>query len=234
LGLKFQDDHGQASSQDMTLRGLAFELKNPLINIARLAELNDADSYDDIQHTAEQSLQLIDSYLLNAQTEYGQTMLDLEPVSIGSVLYDVSSRLGIPAKYKNASLVLDDRTNELVMTHRPALTSALYVFGKTIMGFNDSNLHQEITLRGYKTRRGRLGIGLFSKSPISKTDLTDALKLQGTAHMPMSRISSESHVSLAIADGLCRAIGGKMTVKHMGGLSGLATELPPSEQLAFV
>ena len=227
-------DASNPQSEDMTLRALAFELKNPLINIARLAELGETNSHDDIQQIAEQSLVLIDGYLLNAQTEYGQTMLELEPTSLGSVLYDVSNRLRTQASQHNASLRLDDRTQELVMTHRHALTSVLSVFGSTLIGYGETIDHREIVMRGYKTRSGKIGIGLFSEVKITQDDLRNALDLQGRAHMPLSRVNGNLHVSLSIAEGLCKAIGGAMTVKHMGRLSGLATELPRSEQLAFV
>ena len=227
-------DSRNSSADDRTLRALAFELKNPLINIARLAELNDEDTSSQMQQIAEQALTLIDGYLLNAQTEYGQTMLELEPVSLGSVLYDVSNRLRPQARQHNTSLVLEDRSHELVMTHRSALTSVLSVFGSTLIGYGEAAEHREIFMRGYKTRAGKIGIGLFSDIKMTQDDLRSALELQGKAHMPLSRVNGNLHVSLSIAEGLCKAIGGAITVKHMGRLSGLATELPRSEQLAFV
>lgn len=220
--------------QDTTLRALAYELKNPLINIARRAELADESTFTQIQQTAEQTLALIDNYLLHAQTEYGQTRLDLSPTIMGSVLYDVSVQMRSQADSYNAEFIIDDRTHEPVMTHRQALTSVLTVFGQTLLGVSSAKKRQKIILRGYKTRQGNLGVGLFTDFKVSQDDLERALLLQGKAHMPLSQIESSSHASLAIADGLCRAIGGAMTVKHMGGLSGLATELPRSEQLALV
>ena len=49
------------NNQDQALRALAFELKNPLITIARRAELNDPSNFQPIQETAVQALQLIES-----------------------------------------------------------------------------------------------------------------------------------------------------------------------------
>jgi hypothetical protein len=234
LGSESSVNNHQFTGQDTTLRALAFELKNPLINIARHAELADKNAASKIQHTAEQALMLIDSYLLHAQTEYGQTTLDLSPTIMGSVLYDVSWQMRTQASLHNTEIIIDDRAHEPVMTHRQALTSVLQVFGDTLLGIGESNRRQQIILRGYKTRTGKLGIGMFTEAKISQTDLSRALLLQGRAYMPLSQLNNNSNASLAIADGLCRAIGGEMTVKHMGKLSGLATELPRSEQLAFV
>lgn len=223
----------QSDGNETALRGLAYELKEPLINIARQAELGDSESYLNIRQTAEQTLVLIDSYLLNARTEYGQVMLELAPASIGSVFYDVSAQLSSRAKQGNISLLLEDSTNQPVMTHRPALTSILSVFGSSLMGLAGAG-SQKIVFRGYKTRAGKVGVGMFTKAKISRLDIKKALDLQGKAHMPFAGVNGHSHVSLAVAEGLCRAIGGEMTVKHMGALSGLATELPRSEQLAFI
>ncbi len=230
-----RDDSGhQSIERDRALRALAYELKHPLIRIARQAELGRPDDYPDIQQAAEQALMLIDGYLLHAQTEYGQIALDLSPTSVGSVLYDASTLMHQQAVLHNASFEIDNRTSDLVMTHRTALNSIMSAFGSMLIGFNTDKNHQRIVLRGYRTRAGKLGIGMFSNINLSQIDLQRALQLQGNAHMPLSKLSSSAHVSLSIADGLCRAIGGALQVKHMGKLSGLATELPRSEQLALV
>lgn len=222
----------QLTDQDTSLRSLAYELKQPLIRIARQAELRDSGELGSIQRTAEQALRLVDTYLLSAQAEYGQLSLDLAPESTGSVLYDVSYLLH--AETHGLSLIVDNRAHEPVMTHRPALISILNVFGATLLGLERSNSRAELTLRSYKTRAGAVGVGIFSDAALTAADLRQALELQGRAHMPMARLSNSSHVSLSLADGLCRAIGGTLEVKHMGRLNGLVTELPRSEQLALV
>lgn len=218
----------------MSLRSLTFELKQPLILIARQAELGDPKGFADIQSTAEQALRLIDSYLLSAQAEHGQIALDLSPESTGSVLYDVCQMLRSQSSAGAGLFTIDNRAHEPVMTHRSALTSILNVFGVTLIGLSPGSAPPDLTLRSFKTKQGAVGVGIFSKTSVSPKDLHKALELQGRAHMPLARLSSSAHISLAIADRLCRAIGGALTVKRMGALSGFATELPPSEQLALV
>lgn len=215
------------------LRALVYELKNPLITIARHAELDDEASRKSIQRTAEQALRLIDSYLLMA-SEYGQTRLELSPVALGSVLYDVAQDLRDEAKLHQKEVLIHDRTHEPVMTNRPALVSILTMFATVVLGSSPSGSTDGVLLRGYKTRSGALGVGVFSNNKLSQADVEVALQLQGKAHMPLARIHHGTHVSLAIADNLCRALGGAMVVKHMGALSGLATELPRSEQLELL
>ncbi len=224
----------EIQGNNTSLRALAYELKQPLIRIARQAELNDPSGLAMIQQTADQTLQLLDSFLLTAQTEYGQKALDLSPINAGSILYDVAVQLRSQADAQNIELVLDNRAHETIMTHRPALTSIMHVFGNTLLTMNNDAKRPELTLRSYKTRSGAVGIGMFTRTSLSQADLRQALALQGRAHMPLARFSSTAHISLAIADGLCKAIGGSLTVKRMGALNGFATELPRSEQLALI
>jgi hypothetical protein len=225
----------QLTDQDTSLRSLTYELKQPLIRIARQAELGDATELGSIKSAAEQALRLIDSYLLSAQTEYGQIALNLSPESTGSVLYDVQQQLRSQTAAQNILFTIDNRAHEPIMTHRSALTSILNVFGSTLIGLHpQAEKTTELTLRSFKTNRGAVAIGIFSKADISPADLRQALALQGKAHMPLSRLHSGVHISLAIADSLCSAIGGALLVKRMGSLSGFATELPLSEQLSLV
>ncbi len=233
------EDLQPAAGQDRLLQALTYELKQPLIRIARQAEAGNVSEFATIQQTAEQTLQLIDSYLLTAQTEYGQLSLNLSPVNTGAVMYDTLHSMEGQTVGQNISFVIDNRTQEPVMSHKPALAAILQVFGKTLLDLQKTNrqssaAHPEVILRSYKTRRGAIGIGMFSAAPLSQSDISQALELQGRAHLPLGRAGSSAHVSLAIADGLCRAIGGALHVKHMGKLNGLVTELPRSEQLSLI
>ncbi len=213
-----------AASDAATLRAVAYELKQPLIRIARQTELDDASELPSIRQNAEDALRLIDSFLLTAQSEYGQQSLNLEPLQAGAVLYDVSQQLK-----RQTSVAIDSRVHEAVMTHRSALASILAVFGDII-----GDLSSHVVLRSYKTRNGAVGIGVFGATKLTRADLRQAMELQGNAHAPLGKINTQSKIPLSIAEGLCRAIGGTMTIKHMGTLSGLATELPRSEQLSLV
>lgn len=209
-------------NQDMSLRSLAYEIKQPLIRIARASERGHACELESIQQTAEQTLRLIDTYLLSAQADYGQVALDLSPESTGSILYDAAYQL------RTITPLIDNRNHEPIMTHRAALISVLNMCSSALHDFG-----KELTLRSYKTASGGIGVGVFTDTDLSVSDLRRALDLQGRAPMTVASFSG-SGVSLAIADSLCTAIGGSLTVKRMGSLSGLVTELPRSEQLALV
>jgi hypothetical protein len=231
LSIQRDEKATESVGQDGSLRALALELKSPLINIARQAELGESSNMEQIQQTAEQALKLIDHYLLSAQSEYGQLALGLEPVNLGSVLYDASSQLRHLAREQNVELVLEDKVHEPVMTHGGALTAVLAAFGRLLMPVSG---RPELTLRSYKTRDGFLCVGVFTDADLSQDDLRDAMELQGKANMSLAGVNSQAHVSLSIAEKLCRAMGGDMTVKKIGKLRGFATQLPRSEQLSLV
>lgn len=231
MGIQRDEKAATDLDQDQSLRALAFELKSPLINIARQAELDESANLEQIQQTAEQALKLIDHYLLSAQSEHGQLILNLEPVNLGSVLYDASSQLRYLAREQKVELVLEDKIHEPVMAHRGALTAVLAAFGRLLMPVSG---RPELTLRSYKTREGFLCVGVFTDADLSQDDLRQAMELQGKANMPLAVANSQAHVSLSIAERLCSAMGGDMTVKKIGKLRGFATQLPRSEQLSLV
>lgn len=225
---------GNANEAERTLRALALELKRPLTTIARRAELGGPQAADEITDIAERSLALVDSYMLMAQTEYGQVALDLEPLGLGSVLHTVSHQLRSRVS-SNTIVVVDDRAHEPVMSNRQALTSAMSAIADMLCeDTTQSAEERRLVLRSYKSANGGIGIGVFSSKPLASVELKKALELQGQAQMPLAGVSSRSGVSLLIADCLCRAVGGSMEVKRMGQLTGLATLLPKSEQLSFV
>ena len=114
------------------LNGVAEELKLPLMYIARRTELAlmtqdvSTESLKSIQTTATSALELVDSYLLGLQIAENQQILELEPVSTSSTLYDVAQSLEEVARRYDVSLRLDVVGNHMpVMANRPALTSAL-------------------------------------------------------------------------------------------------------------
>lgn len=199
------------------------ELKANLYHIARRAELGNYQ-VENIQASAEQSLRLIDSFLLSAQVEYGQTQLDLEPLCIGSVLHEVAHDLNFEAR-------IEVKANQPVMTNRSALNGLLSAVGQ-VMGDISSDA---LILRSFIDRGGNVGVGVFAKKvELSAEDLKTSLELGGQAHMALARYSNKSGVMISVADNLARALGGSLEVKRMGSLRGFATILPRSDQLALI
>jgi hypothetical protein len=202
------------------------ELKLSMYTIARQAELRDEDALESIQAWAEQSMRLIDSYILSAQSEYGQQQLRLEPLAIGSVMHEAAHSLRGTSRS-----IIQANANHPVMTHREALYGMLSSAGQVVA----EAAKNEVIFRSYITSGGDIGVGVFAEDlDLSTKDLKACLQMSGKAHMPLARHSSRSGVMLVIADSLAKALGGSLEVKRMGRLRGLATILPRSEQLALV
>ena len=84
-------DHGQPDVHvaERLLQALAEQLKSPLLQIAYHAEAAQPDAFTEIRTASDRALRLLDSYLLSIN----QQQLELEPVSVSSVLYDVAHAL---------------------------------------------------------------------------------------------------------------------------------------------
>src|SRR6476660_6888947 len=116
---------------DQLLLAVAEQLKLPLLQIARHAELGlltkDITNLSSIQTTADSAIGLLDSYLFGArlalESEY---RLSMEPVSVSSVLYDTGQQLSAMAKLYGVELTLDiDGRFAPVQANRQGLQSAL-------------------------------------------------------------------------------------------------------------
>ena len=101
---------------------MAEELKLPLLQVARQAELANIDS---LEQSANQALWLVDSYLLSQQLH-----LELEPVAVSAALDEAAHALeGIARQYNcRLELHLSGRYAP-VMAHRQGLHTALVGIG---------------------------------------------------------------------------------------------------------
>ncbi len=80
----------EASDDSSLLALLGEELKQPLVAIAQMAEL---DESEEIQMQAKRALRTIDNVLLHRRIQTGQTMLQLEPVHVGSTMQAVQQEM---------------------------------------------------------------------------------------------------------------------------------------------
>lgn len=233
-----QDKHLSASHSQL-LNSLARELKGPLILIARRAELekserSTSEALQSIQDTADKTLKLIDSYLLVAQSEYGQHSLQLEPIGIGSVIYEVAKDLYPYAKEKKIDLSMDVKDGD-VMGNREGLKAVLLCLSELAMAQtgDDSSHRRKVIIQ---TRRDKEAVSvsvLSNQFEIGGKDIKIARQIQGGAHLADSRLM-DSGIRLAIADILTGALGGSLHTKNFNGLKGLNFELPRSKQLRLI
>lgn len=231
---------GVLSSPDQVLQGLVRELKNPLLFIARQAEFSadstEGPSFSVIEQSAQEALQLIDSYLLTAQSEYGQKQLSLEPIGLGSILYEVAHQLDPLAKKKNYRIEVETKYTKPVMVDRRAAEAALSCLAQLMLVPHGERRGKVVRLSSFRRSSEQIIAGVLTvgSSGFKDKDLRRAVALQGRSHMAVNSEGTGSGVQLALADSLANAMGGQvLAIKH-ARMKGLGLELLKSEQLALV
>ncbi len=232
------EDKNLFASPDQLLSSLVNELKNPLILIARQAESEKSGpskaEFESIQKTAEKSLQLIDSYLLMAQAEYGQRTLELEPVGVGSIIYEVAKDLAPYAKAKDIDFAVDVKDAHVV-ANRQGLKAVIMCLCELFIEQNNSNPTKRRQVK-IETKRAQENVNvsvLSSELEITNKDIELARQLQGNSHLASGKMPG-SGVRLAIADVITSSFGSHLQVRQTNGLKGLNFKLAGSKQLQLV
>jgi hypothetical protein len=120
-------------SQQLLL-SVAEELKLPLLQIAREAELGEQARLDSIQTTADAALRLLDNYALGVRLALEPAELAPESVSVSSVLYDVGQQLEGLARSYGVTLELNVAGRFApVVAHRQGLQAALVSLGAALI-----------------------------------------------------------------------------------------------------
>lgn len=212
------------------LAAVAEQLKMPLMQIARNVELADQASLGEASLAAERGLKLIDSYLLATQ----QQSLELEPVSVSSVLYDVMDDLSQLASRHHCELQLSvSGKYGPVMANAPALEAALVSLGQAFISTPTEANKSSLTFAVYKHNRG-LVTGIFGDQSFGADVFRRALQLYGRARQPLPAVSASSGAGVYVADSLFQSMSTKLRVAHHQKLSGLAATFLPSKQLQLI
>lgn len=220
------------------LRSLADELKLPLLQIARTAELAAADrpakELRTIEVAAENALRLIDGYLLVTALET-QAQLDLAPVSVTATMYDVAQDLYQLSKLYDTDITIKVKGGVgQVMAHRAGLQAALTSLAYTFLTGGIKGRQQTITLLAQHTKTGITAGVLSSNATLSADDLQSARQLYGKAGQPAGGITQNSGLGLYVADNLFSAMDSPLRVIKSGRKTGIAGTLLPSQQLALL
>ncbi len=227
--------------REQILRGLARELQHPLTYIARQAELSSQDhvgleALAAIEYAASEALRLIDSYLLSAQSEYGQLQLPLEPVGLGSIIYDIAHVLAPAAKKRNCELQVAVGHSGSVMAHAQGLRAALTCLTSHILASDPVQpTRRTVRLSTYRHHSGDFVAGVFDPAIImNRGDLAQARALQGYAHMAFAQRNRGSGIQIALAESLAQSVGARLSVVRRAGINGFGLRLIKSEQLQLV
>lgn len=216
---------------------LADELKLPLIQIARSAELAELDEparqLHTIEATAGNALRLIDGYLL--VRSIGQQQLDLVPVSVTATLYDVAQGLYEMSKLYDTDIDIEVKGSlGRVMADQLALRTALMSLTYTFLSGGVKGRRQKLTLLAQQTKEGITAGVLSNHAHLSAEDLQQARKLYGQAQQPAGGITQNSGFGLYVADSLFSAMHTPLRVVKAGNKTGIAATMTTSRQLALL
>jgi hypothetical protein len=225
------------------LKVVAEEIKRPLIEIARSSELvslTDQSALENVIATVETSantaLDLIDSYLLGLQLAGQQQILQLESISIGSVLYDTAHDLDKFAKIYNTTVQLSfKKTQRSVMAHSNGLHAALVNMGRVIIESQAEHNPPAIINLGLHNYAGLVVAGIYSDmEPIAPAYLRAACKLYSRTRQPFRQLSSSSAAGIFIAHNILQAMSARLRTARYHKQAGLAVTLQPSYQMQLV
>ena len=180
------------------------------------------------------ALKLLDGYVLGLQPEE-QLSLQLEPVTLASVLYDTAQALEPIAKQQGYSLRVDIGGKfGPVMGNRHTLQTAFTVLGYELMTAPAGDDDPILTLA---THRGKPGVvaGIFTDNPLLTTDAFRRAKaLIGTARQTLPGGSAVNGAGIFIADNLLNTLYASFKIARHNKQTGLAATLQPSRQLSLV
>lgn len=226
-------------SQQLLL-AVAEELKTPLLQIARQAEQGilggQADMYK-IQTTADVALRLLDNYVLGVRLAMEQGNLDVESVSVSSILYDTGQQLDVLAKNYGVNLELGV-AGKLgpVLAHRAGLQAALTSLGAALIEALPAQENCQLKLY-LATHRSRYGVvaGLYTDAKqLSGEALARGRRLQKHSRQPMTNITHTSGAGIFVADTILKAMDLRLTASRHHRLYGLGTVLQPNPQMRLV
>lgn len=246
---------------DELLVSVAEQLKVPLAIIARQAELGtlgEAAGLDaaTIATQADAALLLVDSYLLGLELLRTQTQLELEPVSVSSLLVDTAHDLqGFAHQYGVEVIVETAGRYGPVMSNSRGLKAALLSLGFALVeaqaaaepsgqmggiappalhGAQPPGKHPRVLLAAHRTPHG-IVTGMYgTHHTVSAEAWRRAQALCGRAKQPFMELAGGSAAGLFVADAILRSMDSRLRVGRYLRHGGLAATLQPSRQLQLV
>lgn len=235
-------DNEQFSSDGRLFFALAEQLKMPLLQISRSAELAQhtqvGDYLQNIEYVADMTMQLVDSYLLSTRLQSAGEALELVPVSLSAVLNDVAHRMEAIARANSCDVELHIAGKYgPIMAHPAGLSAALNNLGQVFVDAHSQRTASKrpvIKLAAHRTRMG-ITAGLFSDIEGLNVDMfRRSKKLYGSSRQPLAQLTSQNGAGVFIADSLLETMSSGLRIAHHQRLTGLAATFTPSQQMALV
>jgi hypothetical protein len=218
---------------------LVEQLSRPLLHITRLSELSGAQqdpAWQQVQAIANSSLQLVESYALSLRVQGNITPLEIEPVTVSSLLYDTATSLRPYAQQYAVELELETGPKlQPILADRSVLQSALTALGQVfVLSQAEAEEPSAVHLSAHRSRYGVVA-GLYGQAPGFGADsLRRAYQLNGAARQPLQRLVSGPAAGVFVAESLLRTLSARLHVARYRRLTGLAVTLQPSQQLQLI
>jgi hypothetical protein len=230
-------------SQQLLL-SLAEEIKVPLMQISRIAEVAQISNLEDImkhnkniRSVSSAALQLLDNYILGVKLSLEPKHLDIENVSVSSVLYDTGQQLDSLAKSYGVDLQLNVAGKfSTVSVNRLGLQAALSSLGAALIEALPALDGVQLKLQ-LATHRSRYGIvaGVYANTKqVSAQALKSGRRLQSHSRQPLINLSYNNGAGVFIADAILSAMDLNLTASRHHNLYGIGTILKPNHQLELV
>lgn len=234
---------GFTDTQHVLLRSIAEQVKLPLMYISRQAEFSRGEetvpreSFEDMQANADMALRLIDSYILGLDLSSRQMDLELEPVPLSAVLYDIAHDLTPIARQHNTDieLVLSGRHGQ-VMAHSQGLSAALYSLGSVLAEVcSEDKSRGRLRIAAHRSTRGVVAGMYLDGIPSMQTTMYQARKMREQFNrQPFSKLTSSTGAGIFVADVILASMNARLRAGRFHGKNGLAMTLQPSKQLQLV
>ncbi len=223
-------------SQELLLT-VAEELKLPLLQIARQAELGNPAGLTSIQTSANTALRLLDNYSLAVRLAMRGNHLGLGSGAVASVRYDAGQQLDGVAKSYGVELELGVAGKfGPVRAHRQGLQAALVSLGATLIEALPAQDNCQLKLY-MATHRSRYGIvaGLYADTKqLTAVALQKGRRLQNQSRQPLLNLTHTSGAGVFVADTLLKAMDLNLIASRHHRLYGLGTILQPNHQMQLV
>ena len=234
-------NHSSPLMSQYLILSIAEQLKVPLLNIVRSAELARSrqlyDNINTIEAVADAALELLDAYLLGVHFAVKETYLDVEPVSIPSMLYDVGHQLASIAKMYEVQLDLRlEGKYAPVIAHRQGLQAAFVSLGYALVEALPAMAMSRPRLQ-LSVHRCRYGIvaGMYCDAEqITMQMLRQGRQLYGRARQPLVSMSHTSGAGIFVADAIFHSMSARLMASRHHKLHGLGVVLRPSLQMQLV
>jgi hypothetical protein len=181
----------------------------------------------------------VDSYLLGLELLRTQTQLELEPVSVSSLLTDTAHDLHRFARQYGVTVELEAAGRYgPVMSNARGLKAALLSLGFALVEAQPAPESaagiKKVVLAVHRTPHGVVA-GLYGGGQtLSTAAWRRALTLCGKAQQPLTALGSGPAAGLFVADTILRSMDSQLRVGTYLHRGGLAATLQPSRQLQLV